>query len=158
MHTKGVAFPKERRCGESSDVGSSAAFWGCPSASDWKWLQHSWIKATSKGQSIIPASLLIIAKPKKLYIHKTVSAPWCFVPAKHFSRGLAIWGALPMGTMPPGPTLLPQLSPRATSWGLPSPRVNRPTVTPQYPVGRLTYPVSNRLSQSMFWATGNTLC
>lgn len=63
MHTKGVPLPKEGRHAKSSDVGS--AFWGCPFARDWNWLQHSWMKVTATGQSIVPASLLIIVKPQK---------------------------------------------------------------------------------------------
>lgn len=66
MYTKGVPLPKGGRCDKSSGVGSGAAFWGCPFAGDWKWPRHSGMKVAATGQSVIPASLLIVVKPKKV--------------------------------------------------------------------------------------------
>lgn len=94
MQAKGTSFPQGGKCSESSGVGSDTAFRGCPFASSWRWLLHSWIKLTAKGLSIPSASLLIIANPKKLYIHKTISAP-----LKAFQHRL---GLEPCGGLCPG--------------------------------------------------------
>lgn len=86
-HAKGISFPKGGRRGESCGMAPSAAFWGCPFASNWKWLRDPWMKVTAKRQSVISTSPLILhCKSQKAVNSKKVSALWCFVPSRHFSR------------------------------------------------------------------------
>lgn len=116
-HAKGAPFPKEGRHSESCGVGSGAAFWGCPFASDWKWLQQSWMEVTAKGQSISSASLV---NPKSCRFLKQYLLLGALSPHSISAEAWAgaVWGALPTGTMPPSPTLLPHTFHRGPQAGV----------------------------------------
>lgn len=140
-HAKGISFPKEGRCGESCGVGPSAAFWGCPFASNSKWLQDPWMKVTAEGQSVISTSQLMLhCKNQKAVIKKNQNpALWSFVPFKAFQQAQGVWagagqGALPAGTMPPGSPLSPHMH-ISLSQGPRSPWMNKTMASPECQVG-----------------------